>query len=144
VTILQAQWETGVALTEGKSLGKSLATGSLKLAGPFVDRFFKSSAVTKLLQRACVPIKITVATSSGIENVASTVAGKWLGKVVQKQGVERQGKAAIKAFGGPAPAYTPNVSRPRQSALIEGATFTNDTLLTLAIVNMDKGIGRGL
>jgi hypothetical protein len=181
VTILQAQWETGVALTEGKSVAASLATGSLKLAGPFVDRFFKLAPVSSLLERACAPIVITAVTKSGVvENVASSVVSKTLTKVVQKQVVERFGKAGIKTMSEPRASgmYTlpaggarqsvaipaPGVGRQsvaipapgrqsvaiqapvrvRQSAAIDNATLTNDLLLTLAIVDMAKGIGRGL
>jgi hypothetical protein len=142
VTILQAQWETGIALAEGKSLSKALAIGSLKLTGPFVDRFFKLGPVKSMLERACVPIAITVATAEGVENVASTVAGKWLGKTAQKQVVERGGKAAINALSTPAAA--PASASTRRSEVVESATLTDQRLLTLAIVNMSKGIGRGL
>jgi len=149
IAILQAQWETGVALTEGKSLGKAVAQGSLKLGGPFVDKVFKSGVATKLLDRACVPIAVTVQkmSTSGVlqvANVAPTVAGKWLGKVAQKQVVERGGKALIKSFGQPAVAAPPAPPAARRSAVIENATLTDSTLLDLAIVNMEKGIGRGL
>jgi hypothetical protein len=145
VTILQAQWETGVALAEGKSLGKALATGSLKLSGPFVDRFFKLGPVKTMLERACVPIAITVTTAGGVENIASTVAAKWLAKSVQKQVVERGGKAVINSLGRPtAPAGGASTSQVYRSEVIERATLTDQRLLTLAIVNMSKGIGRGL
>ena len=143
VVIMQAKWETGVALAEGKSIGQALATGSLKLAGPFVDRVFKLLPVKTMIERACVPIVITIATKNdGIENVASTMASKWLGKVAQKQGVERGGKAAIKALSGSS--STPAAEALRHSEVIANATLSDHQLLTLAIVNMTKGIGQGL
>lgn len=143
VVIMQAKWETGVALAEGKSIGQALATGSLKLAGPFVDRVFKLLPVKAMIERACVPIVITITTNNdGIENVASAMASKWLGKVAQKQGVERGGKAAIKALSGSSSTLAGEALR--HSEVIANATLSDHQLLTLAIVNMNKGIGRGL
>ena len=146
LTILQAEWETGVALAEGKSLGKALGTGSLKLAGPFVDRFFKMGVVKSMLERACVPLRITVAAENGVENVASQLASKWLAKTTQKQVVEkRAAKAVVAALTTPATAIpSPNGDAEHRSEVIERATLTDQTLLTWAIVNMSKGIGRGL
>lgn len=152
LTILQAQWETGIALVEGKTLGQAVQSGSLKLAGPFVDRVFKAAPVARMLERACVPISITAVTKNGVENVATTVVSKTLTKVAQKQVVEkRAGPAALRGAaqlsgGGAAgtKVHAPVAAPSQRSTVIESATLSDDTLLTLAIVNMSKGIGRGL
>jgi hypothetical protein len=148
LTILQAKWDTGVALVEGKSLSTAVATGSLKLAGPFVDRLFKSGVATRLFQKACVPIAVTVqrvgaAGVPEIANVAATVSQKWATKVFNKQVVDRSGKAAIKAVSAPNAPSLPT-SAPARPSLLSQAILTDQTLLELAIVNMDKGIGRGI
>jgi hypothetical protein len=151
LTILQAKWDTGVALLEGKSLGTAIATGSLKLAGPFVDRLFKSGAATRLFQKACVPISVTVqrvgaAGVPEIANVAATLSQKWTTKVFGKQVVERSGKAAIKTLAAPnvPPPATLPTSAPARPSLLSRAILTDQTLLALAIVDMERGIGRGL
>ena len=140
VVIMQAKWETGVALAEGKSLGDALAIGSLKLAGPFVDRFFKVPILQTAIQRWSIPI--TVGANLGVaQNVVGDVTTKMLSKITQKQGIERGGKALIQSLHD-AGAIRPNGNAaPR---LMESLTFTDDTLLTLAIVNMARGIGNGL
>jgi hypothetical protein len=140
ITIMQAKWEGSVALVEGRSLGEAAALGSLKLAGPFVDRIFKSDAAKRILDWACVPISITVVGPKGVQNNASKFAGSLVSKVAQKQGVERGGKAAIKALSG----QVASGSQVRQSRVLETATLGDDALLTFAIVNMSTGIGRGL
>lgn len=151
VVLLQAQWETGVALAEGKSFTEALETGSLKLAGPLVDRFLKLKRVQKLLSLASIPI--TLGGEPGAKDVGNAVLSKWLGKIIQKQGVERGGKALIGQTSGQL--HTPlldtqgEIARIKRQAagrptLMESLTLSNDLLLLLAIVNMDKGIGRGL
>lgn len=139
LAILQAEWETGVGLVEGKSLGEAAAVGSLKLAGPFVDRFFKLAPVKGMIERACIPLTITVASQAGAKNVASTLLTKMANKVATKQAIENPAKAAIKSFG------KPGAPPPAQaSPVLDSATLGDEALLTLAIVNMQKGIGHGL
>ncbi|GLC25951.1 hypothetical protein [Roseisolibacter agri] len=157
VAILQAQWEAGVALIEGRSLGDALAIGSLKLGGPFVDRFFKLPALQRVIKWASVPIKITqqptafgfdvsrlvgrMDPADAAKSIADTVATKWLSKSTQKQGVEKGGKALLTRL------HEAGAVRPTGrvgTGVLATATHTDDLLLTLAIVNMAKGIGRGL
>lgn len=144
VAILQAQWETGVGLVEGKSLGAAAATGSLKLTGPFVDRFFKLAPVKGILERAAVPLVITVATPAGVKNVAPALVAKATTKAAQNKVVDL-GKAGIKALSAPGtPPAGPAAPAGRGSPVLDTATLGNEALLSLAIVNMSKGIGRGL
>jgi hypothetical protein len=157
LAIVQAQWESGVALVEGKSLVDALATGSLKITGPFVDRFFRLQGIQRLIGCGCIPITITqkptafgmnfarlvghLDETQAARNIATTVVAKSLAKVTQKQGVERGGKKMLQRLhsAGAMPTYARS-----GPALMESVTLTDDTLLTLAIVNMAKGIGHGL
>lgn len=135
IVIMQASWETGTCLVEGKGFAESVATGSLKLAGLGVDKVFKLGVVQSLLGKAAVPMAITLAGSDVTKKVVEGMAKK----IVQKQVAERGGKMAIKAmkagFGD-----TPNVERP---SVLHDATYADELMLDFAVVNMDKGIGQG-
>jgi|GEM_PF-3434864 len=155
VVILQAQWEAGVALAEGKPLLRAVETGGLKLLGPFADRFFKMASVQSLIRRACIPVTVTNAPTvlgksfAGIlgdveqplENLATKLATTMATKIMQKQGIEGGGKSLLVKLHeqGAVPRYSTS-----DGQFMESITFSDDTLLTWAIVNMEKGIGRGL
>jgi hypothetical protein len=148
VTVLQAQWEAGIALTEGKSLGQAATAGAasvaMKVSDSAVDRFFKSDTATKMIKRAVAPLTITVVTEKGVENASAKLAGKVVTKAAQA-GVRAGEKAVVKAIGkASASPKSGTQTSPKTESLLEHATPSNDALLRIAIVNMDKGIGRGL
>lgn len=134
LVVVQSVWETGTCLIEGKSFAESVATGSLKLGGYGVDKVFKVGLVKQLLGTAALPFNISFAG----ENVAGQFVEGVAKKLLQKQGVERGGKAVIKSVKSTDSAPAAGGSSP-----IQTATYHDELLLKFTIVNMDKGIGHG-
>lgn len=159
LAIIQGVWESSTALVEGKSVSEAIPIGALKLAGPLATKVFGSAPVRRMLARAALPMKVTVITETevnipgqySLKRVEDNIADQYLGrlgpKVVQKQIVEGYGKPFIhdSLYGSPPSTATTDVSTPppRGPRVVRNATFENDALLKLAIVNMSKGIGRG-
>jgi hypothetical protein len=140
LVIVQSAWESGTSLAEGKSFVESLANGTLKLAGPGSAKLVGSLGVTKMLQRAGIPIRITVAGA----DAAAKFVDKLGGKMVQKQVVEKRiGKPLIAAALGGSSASSPSAGEAPSASLVRTSTFSDDLLLKFAIVNMEKGIGWG-
>jgi hypothetical protein len=140
LVLVQSSWESGMALAEGKSLAEAIPTGALKLTGPGCEKIFGKAGVIKMLEKAGIPLRITVAG----EDVAAKFVDKLGGKVLQKQGVEKRvGKQAVEALVGGATRSAQPESGMASGALVRDATFTDDLLLKFAIVNMQKGIGWG-
>ena len=100
LVVVESVWESGTALVEGKGFLESAAVGSLKLAGPGVEKIFKTVPVKSLLEKAAVPMRIWVAQEvteemategflSMATNESQLVLQKMGTKLVQKQVVER-------------------------------------------------------
>jgi hypothetical protein len=140
LVIVQSAWESGTSLAEGKLFVESLANGALKLTGPGSAMLVGSLGVTKMLQKAGIPLRITVAGA----DVATNFVDKLGGKVVQKQVVEKRvGKPLIAAALGGSGASSAAAREAPGGSLVRTSTFSDDLLLKFAIVNMEKGIGWG-
>lgn len=153
LVIVQGVWEVGTGVASGQTFAESVPAGVLKLAGPGVDRLFGSKAVTDMVARAPIPMKVWASEAvpeafakMGVTSMARDVAGefgaKLGGEVVKKQVVERFGTPVVGDLlnGAPKPARAARGN----GRLLQSATPTEDLLLKFAIVNMQLGIGHGL
>lgn len=140
--LVQAAWETGTGLVEGKEMADAMTGGSMKFLGAGADKLLGSQAVTNMISRAPIPMKVWVPVGPGhAVDMASDFAQKLGGEVFKKQVVERYGPQAVEAMrktgnGTPKPAG-------RRGCLLRTATTSEDLLLKFAIINMEKGAGHG-
>lgn len=138
LALVQAPYTVGTELVGGATVSKAVGASALKLTSPAADGLFKLGPAKTLFDKVAVPIVITY----GGENVASGFLSKLAGKTAQRA-LEARGKEALNestASGGDA---GPDLSPRRQGQVIEQSTVSTKFLLHLAVVNMDKGIGRG-
>lgn len=135
LAVLQAGQESATCLVEGRSVGESLARGSLKLAGPGMDKMVQLPFMKSLLQKAALPIAARLTETSMAQKLVTDMTKK----LIQKQVVERGGKAVIKAVGELLKDEPP----PGPQRPIDTATIGDDLLVKLAIVNQARGIGNG-
>ncbi|MFQ5515735.1 MAG: hypothetical protein ACE5FG_15095 [Myxococcota bacterium] len=130
--VVEAGWETGTSLVEGKTLVEALGTGGLKLTGPAVDKLFDSGQVKEIFERAAIPAKIDV--------------GEFLRKqaamMTKKQIEQRGGDFISQRVGRKRAAAQPNRAR-GPGSVARSALLDQERLLQLAIVHTDKGIGNG-
>lgn len=135
LAVLQAGQESATCLIEGKSVAEAIATGSLKLAGPAIDKVVKLPFMKTMLEKAAVPLAVQLSNSTVAEKLVADMAKKLL----QKQVLERSGKAVIgsvKSVFKETPAEAP-------PSTLDTATIGDDILVKFAIVNMTRGIGHG-
>lgn len=141
LVIVQAAWETGTGLVEGKELADAATGGSMKFLGAGADKLFASRAVTNMISNAPIPMRVWVPAGPGhVVDVANDFAGKVGGEVFKKQVIERFGPQAVEMLRKKEEPKAPG----RSGRVLSTVTPTDDLLLDFAIVNMQRGIGRGL
>ncbi len=138
MAIVEASWETGMGLVEGKAFTEALASGAFKLTGPLTDKLFASKELTNMLSRVVIPIKPSVGISLTTlgTNYSSTLAGKMLQGKFEKNG----GDIAKEYFGKK---HTQQPPMTKAKSMIDKVILDDEYLLKAAIVNMKLGIGRG-
>lgn len=139
LVILEAQWETGIGLAEGKTFSEALGTGALKLTGPAVDKVFGSKPMINMLSRVSVPMNITL---KGGPLAAGEFASKQLTMMVNAQRDKHGGNYMTQKFGAPAKAKNPPPGSAGEE-VIRTALNPQEILLKLAIIHMRKGAGQG-
>lgn len=138
MTVVEAGWETGIGLVEGKAFSEALATGAIKLTGPLTEKVFQSNAVKEMLGRVVIPVKpnVRIALSKLGVNYSSKLTGKMAQAELEKHG----GKLATAMLGK-------NKEKKRSIAgrgeVVDKLILDDELLVKFAIVNMNKGIGRG-
>ena len=110
--------DTGKALLEGKSIGTAIAAGAVNIPTGAAGAMVKGAAV-KVLGKAAAPIVV---------------------KVVQDR-AKKIGQSAIKNPSSSA-GHHAKTSASATSDLADQVSFADDLLLKLALVDMEKGIGR--
>jgi len=141
--IAQGTLESGTSLAAGDSFGKAMETGGLKIASSgAAQALFSTESVKRVVARIPVPMNVWVKKQDdGINKMLVDESSELLGKVGKKL-TEKGTKAAL----GAAPrSPTPRPSQPAtvQSGFLDEVPLEQMLLLYLAIVNMEKGIGRG-
>jgi hypothetical protein len=139
--IAQGFLEGATSLASGKSFGDAVHAGGLKIAGAGgAQAIFGGDFVKRVFAKIPVPFTVfSVKTRSGAEYMAEDVADQLTEKTVKKL-TEKGLKATVGRAVSPA-ASAPAAAK--GSGFIDEVPIEEMLLLDLAIVNMDKGIGRG-
>lgn len=138
--VVQGVLEGGTALASGKSFSEAVGSGGLKIASAGVAQaVFDAKVVKAIFERLPIPVNVfNTVWRSGSEYMAVDVSNK-LAEKMSKKLLEKGGKAGLGLFlpkKEPPPPAT-------GSGFLDDAAITDQVLLNLSIVNMDKGIGRG-
>lgn len=142
--VVQGILEGGTTLASGKSFGEAVQSGGLKIASAAgAQKLFDSTMVKKIFERMPIPANVfNTVWRSGSEYMAVDVANKVAEKTGKKL-VEKGAKAGLKAVG----TFIAGQNNPPPpaggSGFLDDVPITDQILLNLSIVNMDKGIGRG-
>ncbi|MEP7384160.1 MAG: hypothetical protein ABI910_20965 [Gemmatimonadota bacterium] len=135
LAVLQAGQESATCLIEGKSVVESLDKGSFKLAGRGIDKLVKLPFMSRLLEKAAVPLAVQLGDTTVANLLVASMAKKLLQKQVLERGGNALGGAVMDALKGGAPAAV--------ERLIDTVTIGDDILVKFAIVHMTMGIGNG-
>jgi hypothetical protein len=149
--LLKGCLESGTSLIAGDSLLEASTKGSIKLFSSGVaEKVLGIERIRKIIQR--IPITVDVVMDSkGAMAAANKVTEKVVKKVVEKaadfaakrvvESAEGAGKPPHDTEPGSRPQVIDNSRAP--SRLIDEIPLADKWLLWVAIVNMQKGIGRG-
>jgi hypothetical protein len=141
LVIAQGFLEGGTSLASGKSFGDAVKSGGLKIAGSGgAQAIFGSGLVKRVFARIPIPFTIfSPKVRAGADFMAEDVADKLVEKTAKKlteKGIKSLVNSAISKSPEPQ-------SRTQSAGFLDEAPIEEVLLLDLAIVNMDKGIGRG-
>lgn len=141
--IAQGTLETGTSLVAGDSFGKAIETGGLKIASAGATQaLFGSSLVKQVFAKLPIPVNVWVEkSSSGANKMFVDEANQLAGKVSKKL-TEKGTKSLIKSAVG---RQEPRASQPTKvsTGLIDEVPLEQKALLTLSIINVEKGLGQG-
>ena len=144
--IAQGFLETGTSLTAGDNFAKAIEKGGLKIASQgAAQALFSSSCVKTVFSKMPIPFNVFSVTShEGVNVMQTDIADALLEKTAKKlteKGIKAGLGAGLNASSAPVPA---NVQQRTTSAgLIDEVPIEQVLLLYLAIVHMEKGMGRG-
>lgn len=135
--------ETAVGYVSGDSFSKALYSGTLKVASQGVAQLvFGNSVAKSLFARMVLPMRITVADPEAMKAGVKLMVDRAedVALRVTKKMTENTLKFAGKQLAKP---EAPGILAANGVGLVDDVPFEDRLLLYLAIVNMEKGIGRG-
>jgi hypothetical protein len=135
--VVQGGYESSMSLVAGQTLSEAAQKGLLKIAGDGGAKLLANTELAKLLfSKISLPIKIV---SRGEGGAVEDVTQKVFSKVTEKIGAKTVATAGKKLFGH----SNAEKNEGSRVGVAQDALLADELLLKLAVVNMERGIGRG-
>ena len=136
----QGALEAGTSFAAGDSFAKAVEKGGLKVASTgAAQMIFSASVVKRFFSKMPIPFNVTVTNTEGLATDKANVLVEKISKKMTEKTLASAGRSGLDALRASAPDQPRTVS----TGLIDEVPIEQMFLLYLAIVHMEKGVGRG-